>query len=422
MNSIQQLLLGVGVLLFANLLQAADLAGLAVTEQQFQTCAAAKPGSSFAEVKLALQHKQYALARQRLGIPGAHASAEAFYLYGKAAALEARQARQQGKVDKSNEQLTHEAERNSQKALAAGYAAALYDQALALGLAGDAAGKLRLLKQAADKHYIPAMLRLAEEKFVASATFEQRIEAQVLVQEAAELDPAGKIKLASYYLHEDAQLRNLTGYDKNVTKAIEILAAAAQQCNAEAAYKLFQLAEDQHKPNDLPQTRARYWLEAAARLGLAQAQGELASEYYDEGRQPDKALYWARLGAEQDDLRALLTLGRMYYSGKGTEQNHSQALQYYEKALHVDSTNRLVQNQLGIMYYKGEGSEVDFRRAATLCKQAANKGQAGCQYYLGLMYVNGEGVTQDIDTGISWMKKSAAQDFPIAKNWLRENW
>ena len=75
-----------------------------------------------------------------------------------------------------------------------------------------------------------------------------------------------------------------------------------------------------------------------------------------------------------------------------------------------------------MMYYKGEGVQADFRKAAELCKIAANKGQPGCQYYLGLMYVNGEGVTQDIDTGISWMKKSAAQDYSIAKNWLRENW
>ena len=75
-----------------------------------------------------------------------------------------------------------------------------------------------------------------------------------------------------------------------------------------------------------------------------------------------------------------------------------------------------------MMYYKGEGNAVDYTKAAEFCKLAANKGQPGCQYYLGLMYVNGEGVTQDIDRGISWIRKSAAQEFPIAKNWLRENW
>ncbi len=118
----------------------------------------------------------------------------------------------------------------------------------------------------------------------------------------------------------------------------------------------------------------------------------------------------------------MLTLGKIYYQGSGTDKDLPKALRFYEQAYQVDQNNRLVQNQLGIMYYRGEGGEVDFRKAADMCKMAANKGQAGCQYYLGLMYVNGEGVTQDIDTGINWMKKSAAQDFNIAKNWLRENW
>ncbi len=406
-------------------LPAQDYSQLAIAETRFEFCGQQKP-PAYAKVREAIHKKQYDTALESLGEPGKSTKDSNFgvtnYLYGKILYLQAYQRVYQREAEQPDLNKLSEAKKYISLAAKSGFPEAIYDQAMLLTPPADSKKKLELLKAAADKKFVPAMLTLAEEYFHATKTFEDRLEAQALVQQAASIDTAAKIKLASYYLHEEKPLNNLTGYDKDIGKAITLLYEAAVDCDASAAYKLFQMSASEHKPNDLPTERGIYWLETSAKLGLAKAQGELAEHYYQQVKDSEKATYWALLAAEKGDLKALMTMGKIYYQGVGLEKNYSKALEYYEQALSIDTQNRLVLNQLGIMYYKGEGSEVDFRKAASLCEQAAIKGQAGCQYYLGLMYVNGEGVTQDIDTGISWMKKSAAQDFPVAKNWLRENW
>ena len=410
----------------ADVLPAQDYSQLSISETQFEQCSQ-REQLVFARVRDAIKNKQYEFALEALGEPTSDSikdqnSRETTYLYGKTLYLLAYQKVNERLAEEPDQARLADAKKYIDIAAKQGLSEAVYDQAMLLTPPSDAAKKLRLLKVAAEGKFVPAMLTLAEEYFLATETFEQRLEAQALVQQAAAIDSSAKIWLASYYLHEDKQLNNLTGYDKDIGKAVALLHVATVECNPDAAYKLFQMSMIEHKPNDLPTDRSIYWLEASARLGLAKAQGDLAEYYYHDAQDSEKAAYWALQAAERGDLKALLTLGKIHYQGADAGKDLAKALGYYEQALSVDIHNRLVLNQLGIMYYKGEGGDVDFRRAASLCERAANHGQAGCQYYLALMYMNGEGVTQDIDIGISWMKKSAAQDFPVAKNWLRENW
>jgi TPR repeat protein len=400
---------------------AQDYSKLSISDMQFEQCRQ-REKPPYVEVRMAIKNKQYAEALELLGKPERSSPPEVVYLYGKTHYFIAHQKANERLANHPEQSELSEAVKYIDLAAELGFAEAIFDQALLFTAADEPTRKLGLLKQAADKQFIPAMLALAEHYFYATKTFEERTEAQSLIQRAADIDSQAKIVLASYYLHEDTELKNLAGYDKDIDKAISLLYMATTECNAEAAYKLFNLSVSEHKPNNLPEERAQYWLETSARLGYAKAQGDLAEYYYNEIQDGEKAAFWATQAVESGDLKALLTLGKIYYHGKGTEKDLAKALHYYEQAFTIDKDNRLVLNQLGMMYYKGEGSEVDFRKAASFCERAANKGQAGCQYYLGLMYVNGEGVTQDIDTGINWMKKSAAQDFVVAKNWLRENW
>jgi len=408
-----------------------DYSQLSVSEAQLEQCSK-RDQIAYKNVRDAIANKQYELALELLGKPvkdrprttnpkETHPG-EVNYLYGKTQFLMAYQKVNEHTADAPDQNLLAQAKKYLDKAAQQGLPEAIYDKAMLLTAPADNAEKLRLLKVAADKKYAPAMLTLAEHRFYAIKTFEQRTEAQALIKEAAAIDSNANVTLVSYYLHEDQQLVSLAGYDKDIDKAINILYTAATECSAQAAYKLFLMSKTEHKPNDLPVERSIYWLEVSARLGYAKAQGDIADYYQSETQDSEKATYWAIQASERGDLKGLLTLAKIYYQGTGSEKDFSKALQYYEQALAIDKDNRLALNQLGIMYYRGEGSEADFRKAASFCERAADKGQAGCQYYLGLMYVNGEGVTQDIDTGISWMKKSAAQDFPVAKNWLRENW
>ena len=399
---------------------AINVADLAISEMQLEACS--NPVKApYSEVRAAIRAQNFEKALEQLGKPEKFNDSEQKYLFGKIHYLLAyKDVNNRTAVVAADEQLKS-ARKYITLAAKQGFAEAIYDQAVLLTPPNEQQKKNKLLKSAAQKKYVPAMLMLAEMMFLKAQTFEDRIEAQSLILQAVNIDTDAKIRMASYYLHENSQLNNVTGYDKDINKAIQFLYSAAAKCNPQAAYKIYRMSKDQHKPNELPASRAIYWLEISAKLDSVKAQGELA-EYYQKNNYHDKAVLWALRAAQHGDLKALVTLGKMYYQGAGKDKNLPKALGYYEQAYEVDQNNRLVQNQLGIMYYRGEGGDVNFRRAADMCKLAANKGQAGCQYYLGLMYVNGEGVTQDIDTGIDWMKKSAAQDFNIAKNWLRENW
>lgn len=398
-----------------------DLDSLALTDEQLGRCVRREPEILSTNESL-LQKGEYSRLLKDLPPPDNSASKTAVYFYARLTYQVALAAQQKAGTVKAVADRLAQAQGYFVRAAQLGEPRAMYDLAVLADLQSSPRQRRQWLSQAAQLEYVPAMLALAEDQFVATSTYEQRAEAQALLQRAAQRDPSARRKLASYYLHDDRELAALSGYAKDISQAIYLLYEAALACDAKAAYRLYELADHAHKPNRLSPGRAQYWLMISAELGLARAQGELAGLYTTQGADPALAIKWAQQAASQGDLKGLLTLAQMYYSGHGADKDHSRAAEYFEKALQVDQNNRLVQNQLGIMYYRGEGVDTDFRRAASLCKRAANKGQAGCQYYLGLMYVNGEGVTQDIDTGISWMKKSAAQDYTIAKNWLRENW
>ena len=362
------------------------------------------------------------IALAKLPAPGNNATANQIYLYGKAKYLLAYEAVTNRQTEKPDATLLASAHKLIETAAKQGDAEALYDQAMLLTPLDQAQQRVALLKLSAEKKFVPAMMQLAEEYFLTSQNYEGRVEAQSLIQQAADMETSAKIRLAEYYLHIDKRLNNTTGYDYDVEKAIQLFQEVAMACDGRGAYHLYEMSMNKFKPNSLEPTAAVNWLTVAAELGLPKAQGDLAEHYFKTGDDIKQAILWGERAAENNNVKGMIVLGNIYYQGKGGQSNLSKSLQYFEQALQIDEDNRFVQDQLGMMYYKGEGVPADFRKAAELCKIAANKGQPGCQYYLGLMYVNGEGVTQDIDTGIGWMRKSAAQDFAVAKNWLRENW
>lgn len=409
-----------GTLLLSQPCVAAD--ALMLPPQKLTQCQQQAKQQKANEVRAAIERNELSQALSMLKKPTPSTPVEQRYLYGKVLYLQAYARVVSHEVEKPDSQQLASATAYIQAAARLGFGEAIYDEAMLLTPADQAERRMDLLRQAADKQYVPAMMQLAEEYFLSSQTYERRVDAQALIQKAAELDTTAKRRLAEYYLHEDQRLTNTTGYDKDIDKAIQLYFEAAQACDARGAFSLYELAESKHKPNSLDPTTAIYWLGIAGELGLPEAQAQLAEYYLKTESKPAEAIAWAERATANGDVTGIIVLGNIYYQGKGIEKDHVKAMQYFEQALNIDPDNRHVQDQLGMMYYKGEGIPVDFRKAAEFCKIAANKGQPGCQYYLGLMYVNGEGVTQDIDLGIGWIRKSAAQEFSIAKNWLRENW
>lgn len=57
--------------------------------------------------------------------------------------------------------------------------------------------------------------------------------------------------------------------------------------------------------------------------------------------------------ADRGDVCAQCNLGRMYFEGKGIQQDYKQAMYWFNKA--AEQGNAIAQNNLGVMYYKGQG-------------------------------------------------------------------
>jgi TPR repeat protein len=74
--------------------------------------------------------------------------------------------------------------------------------------------------------------------------------------------------------------------------------------------------------------------------------------------------------------------------------------------------------ELGSRYGLGKGVPVDYAKALTLLKAAAEKGDAQAQYFVGTAYYNGAGVPKDESIAVLWFEKSADQRFASAEYWL----
>lgn len=76
--------------------------------------------------------------------------------------------------------------------------------------------------------------------------------------------------------------------------------------------------------------------------------------------------------AEQGNVAAQISLGDMYYQGKGVVQDYTQAVKWYRRA--AEQGVAAAQLQLGVMYRKGQGVPRDFVRAHMWFNLAAAHG------------------------------------------------
>lgn len=105
---------------------------------------------------------------------------------------------------------------------------------------------------------------------------------------------------------------------------------------------------------------------------------------------------------------ALYEKGKRYYSGKGVEQNYSEAVKWFYKA--AERGHAIAQNNLGVMYYKGDGVAQDYVESVKWYRKSAEQGYADAQRNLGLIYYKGDGVAQDYKEAEKWFYKAASQE------------
>lgn len=169
-------------------------------------------------------------------------------------------------------------------------------------------------------------------------------------------------------------------------------------------------------PNDATVTRE------TAEQGDASAQLSLGLLYYEGKGVPQDyahAIVWIRKAALQGNAEAQATLGGVYELGKGVDQDGAEAAAWYRMAAEQGNAGRIpiaeVQNHLGLLYATGNGVPRDDAEAAKWFRKAAEQGNVSAQINLGAAYLYGVGVPQDYGESYFWFRVASAEKTSGAK-------
>ncbi|WP_104752913.1 tetratricopeptide repeat protein [Helicobacter baculiformis] len=117
-----------------------------------------------------------------------------------------------------------------------------------------------------------------------------------------------------------------------------------------------------------------------------------------------EAVKYYQKAAEKGSVRAYNSLGFMYKSGQGVQQNYQEAVKYYQKAGEMGDGGSY--KALGDMYIEGHGVPKDYARASEYYRQAGKMGDGGSYKALGDMYAEGHGVPKDYTKAFEYYQKA----------------
>lgn len=138
---------------------------------------------------------------------------------------------------------------------------------------------------------------------------------------------------------------------------------------------------------------------------------------------PDKNLQLSKVRqyAKNGNSWALSTLAFAYKDGNmGMKNDKRMALMYCRQAAEKGDADCQYLLALGFFYGQVFGLSLpkSNQTAVQFAKDAAERGHSQAQYFLGRLYQNGNGVPRNVDEAMRWMTLSASQGFGNAALWL----
>lgn len=144
--------------------------------------------------------------------------------------------------------------------------------------------------------------------------------------------------------------------------------------------------------------------------------GKIFDQGLTEEENPEKAIEWYE---RSDSPFALYARGRMYYDGRGVDQDYEMALHLYESSTvnEKDIEMPFVEYEAAKMYRDGIGCDKNdeksngyFMDALKNFKHTEVKTHDDkVQFRLGYMYLHGQGTEADEEIGVHYLEKSAHQ-------------
>ncbi len=123
--------------------------------------------------------------------------------------------------------------------------------------------------------------------------------------------------------------------------------------------------------------------------------------------------------ARDGEATAQERLGWLYQTGRGVEQDLSEAVRWY--ALAAEQGQFDAQNNLGLIYQFGfDEHSPNIDEAARWFKSAADRGHSHAMYNLGVLHRTGDGVPLNYDESSRLFRQSARQGFIPAQTAIAE--
>ena len=97
----------------------------------------------------------------------------------------------------------------------------------------------------------------------------------------------------------------------------------------------------------------------------------------------------------------------MHASGNGAKKDIETALKYFESALPGNSP--AAKFMVGYAYYNGKHRPIDYAKASSLLKDAADAGFDEAQTIVADMYIRGLGFPQSYSNGVTYLQKAVMQ-------------
>ena len=158
-------------------------------------------------------------------------------------------------------------------------------------------------------------------------------------------------------------------------------------------------------------------LRAAAIAGDMAAQYEIAVRFGDGRgvpRDERQAAYWLELAAKQGLAPAQFRLGSYYEKGIGVKKDLAAARDLYLAA--AAKGNGKAMHNLAVLYADGINGRPDYRTSALWFRKAADRGIADSQYNLAVLYARGAGEPQNYPEAYKWFALAAKQGDVEAAN------
>lgn len=209
-------------------------------------------------------------------------------------------------------------------------------------------------------------------------------------------------------------------YYGNTERAFELYTQAAELGHSDAQNNLgIMYLEGEVVEVDYEQ--ANEWFKKSASQGNTYGQYNFAySYYYGRGVNIDyeEAFNLFKASATKGHSHSQNFLGIMYETGKGVEQSYDAAILWYEKA--ADNENHYAQYNLGRLYENGLGVIQNYEEAYTWYLLASDSGHAIASYRIALFYYNGWYVDKSSASVLTFIQKSASQEYDEAQFLLAE--